>query len=57
MPKLAYGITEAAEAASVTEHAVRVAINESSLSTRNLNGVSLILRSDLQAWLEALPRN
>jgi hypothetical protein len=52
---IAHTIRSAALATSLTEHAIDLAIHENRLKARDLNGVMLILTTDLQEWLEALP--
>jgi hypothetical protein len=52
---LAFTIAAAAIASSVTEHAIELAIRERRLRVRHLDGVPLILRTDIEKWLEALP--
>jgi hypothetical protein len=54
MDKLAYDIKSAAEATSLSEHAISLAVREGRLSARILDGVHLILRTDIQCWLESL---
>ncbi|WP_166789310.1 MULTISPECIES: hypothetical protein [unclassified Cryobacterium] len=53
---IAYTVQGAASAASVTEHAILVALKENRLVARDMEGVRIILRTDIQAWLEGLPR-
>lgn len=55
MGRIAYDVESAAVAASTTAHAIKVAIKEKRLKSRDLEGSRLILRTDLEAWLEALP--
>lgn len=51
MDRLTYGIRTAAEAASVSEHAIKVAIREGALTTRTYGENRVILHTDLQEWL------
>lgn len=53
MDRLAYGIRSAAEAASVSEHAIKVAVKEGLLLTRVYGANRVILHTDLQDWLMA----
>jgi len=53
---IAYTIEKASEATSLTEHAIRLAIKEGRLEVRVLDGQKLLLRTDIQTWLETLPR-
>lgn len=55
MDRLAYGIRSAAQAASVTEQDLAQAIQDGNLRARKLNVEPLILRADLDRWLESLP--
>lgn len=52
---IAYGIRSAAIAASVSEHAIEVAVKERALLTRTHAGSRVILATDLHAWLSATP--
>jgi hypothetical protein len=52
---IAHTIRSAALATSVTEHAIELAVRERRLKVRDLDGVMLILTTDLQEWLETLP--
>ena len=56
MGQIAYNIKSAASATSLTEHAIKLAIREDRLIARELDGMMLILRTDIQGWLESLPR-
>lgn len=53
--KLAYDIASAAQATSLSEHAIALAVREGRLAARVLDGVHIILRTDIQCWLESLP--
>lgn len=53
MDRLAYGIRSAAEAAHVSEHAIKVAVKEGLLLTRTYGENRVILHTDLQDWLLA----
>lgn len=48
---IAYGIRTAALAASVSVHAIEVAVKEGELRTRTRSGTRIILATDLQEWL------
>lgn len=55
MQKLAYTLTEAAEATGYSERTIRRAIAESRLVAKYENSKPVIMTRDLEAWLEALP--
>jgi len=52
---MAYTITSAAQAASVEKSDIALAIQEGRLRARRIRGNPLILRTDLQTWLDSLP--
>jgi hypothetical protein len=52
---LAFTIATASIATSLSEHAIEIAIRERWLRARHLDGTPIILRTDLQVWLESLP--
>lgn len=54
MPPLIFGIRSAAESASVSEHAIKVAVREGALVTRTLNGERVIHHDDLRAWVDVV---
>lgn len=54
MHQLTYGIRSAAQSASVSEHAIKVAVREGALSTRTLDGERVIHHDDLHAWVEVV---
>lgn len=53
MDRIGYGIRDAAAAASVSEHAIKVAVREGALPTRMLCGERVILHDDLRSWAVA----
>jgi excisionase family DNA binding protein len=53
--RLAYGIAEAMQAASVGRTLLYEAIAAKRLRARKAGNRTLILKTDLQAWLESLP--
>jgi hypothetical protein len=55
MLKVAYSTSEAAAAASVSEHAIRVAIKAGDLVARSLGDTILVAHPDLTAWVLSLP--
>lgn len=55
MGQIAYTIELAATAASVETADIAAAIQEGNLRARKVGLNPLILRSDLQTWLETLP--
>jgi hypothetical protein len=56
MGKVAYTIAGAAKAASVTEDIIVSAVKAGDLIARRLEGKrAVILRKDIQGWLEQLP--
>ena len=55
-PPLAYSINEAAEAAGLGRDSIYGAISEGRLRARKYGKRTLVLHTDLQAFLEALPR-
>ena len=52
---LALGILEAARAASVGRSTIYENINSGALKARKAGRRTLILRADLQAWLDSFP--
>jgi excisionase family DNA binding protein len=52
---LAYAISEAASLTSVGRDAIYGAIARRELVARKLGGRTIILRSDLERWLDSLP--
>jgi len=55
MSKLAYSIEEAAAATSYSTDTIRRAIKNNDLSVKYANSKPVILASELEAWLNALP--
>ena len=55
MSKLAYSIEEAAVATSYSTDTIRRAIKNNDLSVKYANSKPVILASELEAWLNALP--
>lgn len=55
MSKLAYSIEEAAEATGYSTDTVRRAIRNNDLSVKYANSKPVILASELESWLNALP--
>lgn len=55
MGRVAYTISEAAEAAAVGEHVIANAIRGHELIARAVGKNPIVLQTDLQAWLESLP--
>lgn len=53
--KLAYSIEEAAVATSYSTDTIRRAIRNNDLSVKYANSKPVILASELEAWLNALP--
>lgn len=53
---LSHSVRDAAVLTSISEWEIRQAINKGALPARRLGRRLLILSSDLQAWLEAMPR-
>lgn len=51
---IAYTVEGTARAASVTEHAVNVAINAGDLPIRQVGESTIILATDIQSWLEGI---
>lgn len=54
--KLAYTLSEAAEACSLPLYAIRRAIRNFELTPRKINRHSVLTRDDLVAWLNRAPR-
>lgn len=57
MNQLAYDVRAAAQATSLSEHAINLAINERRLPVRDLDGVKIILCDDIKEWLRSLPKD
>jgi hypothetical protein len=57
MSKVAYTTIEAAKSASVSHHAIKVAIKEDRLIARMLGDTILVERSDLRDWVRSLPQH
>lgn len=55
MSKLAYSIEEAAEATAYSTDTIRRAIRNNDLSVKYANSKPVILASELESWLNALP--
>lgn len=55
MSKLAYSIEEAAAATSYSTDTIRRAIRNNDLSVKYANSKPVILASELESWLNALP--
>lgn len=55
MNKLAYSIEEAAVATGYSTDSIRKAIRNSDLSVKYANTKPVILASELESWLNALP--
>lgn len=55
MQKLAYSIDEAAEASGYSSDTIRRAIRNSDLAVKYANTKPVVLASELEAWLTALP--
>jgi hypothetical protein len=53
--KLAYSIEEAAVATSYSTDTIRRAIRKNDLSVKYANSKPVILASELESWLNALP--
>lgn len=53
--KLAFSIEEAAEASGYSTDTIRRAIRNNNLSVKYANTKPVILASELEAWLTALP--
>lgn len=51
---IAYTIEGTARAASVTEHAVKAAINTGALPVRQVGESTIVLATDIQLWLEGI---
>jgi hypothetical protein len=54
--KIAFSPREAAEACSVSLHAIRLAIRSFDLTPHKINRASVLTRDDLIAWIERQPR-
>lgn len=52
--QLAHDPAAAAIAASVPQHAIKLAVNEQRVAARDCGGVHIILRDDMKKWLEQL---
>lgn len=55
MGALAYTFPEAARIASAKEPTIVQAVRAGALTARRIDGKGVILRTDLQTWLEAQP--
>jgi hypothetical protein len=55
MGKVAYTTEGAAKAASVSHHAIKVAIQEDRLVARVLGATTIVEKSDLRDWIRSLP--
>lgn len=53
--KLAYTISEAAEAVGLSERSLRDAIKDSRIAVRYFNTKAIIRREDLEAYIDQLP--
>lgn len=53
--KLAFSIEEAAEAVSYSTDTIRRAIRNNDLSVKYANSKPVIMATELEAWLTALP--
>lgn len=53
--KLAYSIEEAASATGYSTDSIRKAIRNNDLSVKYANSKPVILASELESWLNALP--
>ena len=53
--KLAFSIEEAAEATGYSTDSIRKAIRKNDLSVKYANSKPVILASELESWLNALP--
>jgi len=51
--RVAYTIQGAAEAVSLPEHVVKIAIAERQLKARTIGSTTLVLHADLQRWVES----
>lgn len=52
---LAYSIHQAAAAANIGENTLQAAIGSGALRARKVRGRTLVLPSDIEAWLHSLP--
>jgi hypothetical protein len=55
MDRLAYSIDDAATAVGYSADTIRREVDKGNLSVRYANRKPIILRSELEAWLESLP--
>lgn len=55
MSKLAYSIEEAAAATGYSTDSIRKAIRNNDLAVKYANSKPVVLASELEAWLNALP--
>lgn len=55
MSKVSYSIEEAAEATGYSTDTIRKALRNSDMTARYANSKPVILATELQEWLEALP--
>lgn len=53
--KLAFDLNEAAESVGVGKSTIVTAVRDGKLRVRAINSTVIVLRSDLEKWLDGLP--